>query len=78
MTLTLDPEYFAAWRKKKSPKLTQRALADILGVSKYTVIKWETKKRALPPYIGLAMAAIDAGLEPVGKDHMIEAVLDKE
>ena len=67
---TLDPEYFIAWRKRQG--LTQQDIATVLDVNISAVKKWETRARKLPSYIGYVMAAIEAGLEPVGKDHMIE------
>ena len=71
MAKTLDPDYFIRWRKTQG--LTQQSLADVLGVNISAVKKWETKARKLPPYIGLVMAAIEAGLPPVGQEYMIEA-----
>lgn len=68
LTLTMDVEFFVAWRKRVG--LTQQQLADKLGVNLSAVKKWEGGVRKLPPYIGLVMAAIEAGLEPVGGDYM--------
>ena len=68
LTLTMDVEFFTAWRHRVG--LTQQQLADRMGVNLSAVKKWEGGHRKLPPYIGLVMAAIEAGLEPVGRDHM--------
>ncbi len=68
MTVTMDVEFFVAWRKRVG--LTQQQLADKLGVNLSAVKKWEGGARKLPPYIGLVMAAIEAGLAPVGASHM--------
>ncbi|MGO7674879.1 helix-turn-helix domain-containing protein [Rhizobium ruizarguesonis] len=70
MPQTMDNSYFVAWRKRQG--FTQQALADRLLVNLFTVKKWEGGSRKLPPYIGLLMAAIENGLEPVGQEAMIE------
>lgn len=70
MPMTMDHSFFMAWRKRTG--LTQARLAEILNVSISTVKKWESGLRKLPPYIGLLMAAIDKGIEPLGADAMIE------
>jgi DNA-binding transcriptional regulator YiaG len=70
MPQTMDHTYFVEWRKRC--QLTQAKLADLLNVNIYTVKKWEGGSRKLPPYIGLLMAAIEKGLEPIGREAMIE------
>lgn len=70
MPQTMDIDFFVAWRKRVG--LTQMELAQTLGVNVSAVKKWETRERKLPPYIGYVMAAIEAGIEPLGKDAMIE------
>lgn len=75
MTLTMDRAFFAAWRKGVG--LTQQELADKLGVNLSAIKKWEGGARKLPPFMGYAMAAIEADLEPVGKDHMHEVESDE-
>lgn len=68
---TMDPAYFIAWRKRQG--MTQDKLAERMGgISVYTVRRWEAGNRKLPPYIGLIMAAIENGLEPIGIEAMIE------
>ncbi len=68
--LTMDHHYFVAWRKRQG--LTQVELADKWTVNLTTMKRWETGARKLPPYIGWMMAAIENGLDPVGKEAMIE------
>ncbi|TAT70003.1 XRE family transcriptional regulator [Rhizobium ruizarguesonis] len=70
MTLTMDIDYFVAWRKRQG--LTQEQLAEKMWVSLPTVKKWERKARKLPPYIGFLMACVEQGIEPVGKDAMLQ------
>ncbi len=87
MAKTMDPAFFVAWRKRQG--LTQAQFAAKTGDHLVTVKRWETGARKLPPHIGWIMAAIEAGLEPVGHEAMIEvempsrgeyirSVLDKE
>ncbi len=57
-------EMFKKWRKDKG--LTQPQVAALLGVNLTTVKRWETGARTPDNFIGLAMAAIDHNLAPVG------------
>lgn len=52
---------------RKSMGLTQEALAFSLGVHRVTVAKWETGKQEPdePQMLALALAAINAKLEPM-------------
>lgn len=34
--------------------------------------KWERRARKLPPYVGFLMACVEKGIEPVGKNAMIQ------
>lgn len=52
-----------AWRKRVG--LSQVALAARLGVGNQAVNRWETGRREPPPYLWLALAAIQAGLPRV-------------
>lgn len=70
MTTSLDPAFFVEWRKGRG--MTQAKLAERLRMSLAGLKKWEGGERKIPAYIGLALAAIDAGLDPVGLDHMLE------
>jgi transcriptional regulator with XRE-family HTH domain len=45
-------------------KLSQRAAACALGCSASALANWETGVNDVPPYIGLAMAALWIGLPP--------------
>lgn len=49
-----------AWRTSRA--LTLDALAAKLGVDRQTVWRWEAGKRSLPPYLALALTALDASL----------------
>lgn len=51
-----------SWRDRVG--LSQQKLAEALGCSKTSVVKWERAKRA-PRYIALACAAWAYGLKPV-------------
>ncbi|UXT53277.1 helix-turn-helix transcriptional regulator (plasmid) [Agrobacterium tumefaciens] len=75
MAKRMDPAFFVAWRNKAG--LTQTKLSKILDVSESTIKKWEAGDRKIPNYMGLLMAAIDRGLEPLGQDAMIEGPDDK-
>lgn len=44
--------------------LSQVRFAEALGVSRRSVEDWEGGKSSPPPYLGLALAALNAGLEP--------------
>lgn len=68
--LTMEPAYFVAWRKRQG--LTQAQLAERWFVNLTTMKRWETGARKLPPFIGYIMAATENGLDPVGKEAMIE------
>ena len=63
MSTYLDSRFMVEWRKKH--RLSQQALADLAGVNVRTVKKWELDERPIPAYMGLFMAAIQAGLKPV-------------
>lgn len=76
MAKTMDPAYFVAWRKRMG--LTQAQFAAKSGDHLVTVKRWETGARKLPPHIGWIMAAIEHGLEPVGKEAMIDVVDNRE
>lgn len=76
MKLTMDPAYFIAWRNRV--KLTQKGLATKLNIDESTVKKWEGGSRRLPPYIGFLMAAVEAGIEPLGKSAMIKVKVAKK
>ena len=70
MAKTMDPAFFVAWRKNAG--LTQLKLSEILDANISTIKKWEAGTRRIPAYMGLLMAAIDKGLEPLGAEAMID------
>ncbi|TBH28188.1 hypothetical protein ELG63_36485 [Rhizobium leguminosarum] len=70
MALSMDRKFFASERKRL--KMTQEAMAEVLSQNIYTIKKWEGGLRKIPPYMGYVLAAIEAGLEPIGKDHLVE------
>jgi transcriptional regulator with XRE-family HTH domain len=45
------------WRKRH--KLTQRELAEMLGVRSMTVYRWECGLRSIPPLLPLALEALE-------------------
>lgn len=53
----MTPEYLKEWRNKNG--LTQSALAEKLNVAGMTVSRWETGLRAIPPFLSLALQAIE-------------------
>lgn len=53
----MTPEYLKEWRNKHG--FTQLALAKKLNVAGMTVSRWETGLRAIPPFLSLALRAIE-------------------
>lgn len=51
--------------------LSQAALARLLGVSRLTVIRWETEKQKPPPYLSLTLRCLEIQLKEVkdGENH---------
>lgn len=47
----------AEWRKQW--RLTQRQLANVLGVDVMTVSRWERGVRGIPPHLPLALEALE-------------------
>lgn len=68
----LDRDFFVSERKRL--QLTQAQLAFILFQSLDTIKKWERRERKIPPFVGYVFAAIEAGLEPNGKDRILFSV----
>lgn len=44
--------------RRAALKLSQRELAELLGVSKSTISHWEIGKQKIPPYVALALDAL--------------------
>ncbi len=66
-----DRDFFVSERKRL--KLTQAQIAVILFQSLDTIKKWERRERKIPPFIGYVFAALDAGIEPRGRDRILHA-----
>ena len=49
------------WRRNQN--LTQGALADLLGVHRVTIAKWEAGDRGIPPFLPLALEALENRIE---------------
>ena len=49
-----------AWRKRV--RISQLDLSRALGVDRTTVNRWELGHSAAPPYLWLALAAVEAGM----------------
>lgn len=65
----LDREFFVSERKRL--QLTQKQIAVILFQSLDTVKKWEGGDRRIPPFVVYAFAALDADIEPRGRDRIL-------
>jgi transcriptional regulator with XRE-family HTH domain len=53
------------WRKRY--RLTQKQLADFLGVRNMTVYRWESGMRAIPSMLPWALKGLERELEQEGK-----------
>ena len=53
----------AQWRRRSG--LTAEALAGRLEIHVQTIRRWESRGAEPPPYLWLALAALEAGLTPV-------------
>lgn len=52
------------WRIRRG--LSQQALADAIGWSRYTIMRHEARPRQdVPLFVALALAALDYGLPPM-------------
>ncbi|MBP2563353.1 hypothetical protein J2857_006152 [Neorhizobium galegae] len=65
----LDRDFFVSERKRLL--LTQPQIAAILFQSLDTIKKWEGGSRRIPPFVVYAFAALDAGIEPHGRDRIL-------
>jgi DNA-binding XRE family transcriptional regulator len=53
----MNPLDLKQWRSKQ--KMTQQELADILGVAKNTIYRWEAGMREIPPFLALALKCVE-------------------
>jgi DNA-binding XRE family transcriptional regulator len=53
----MTPEELKAWRTKSGH--TQEQLAQILGVTKTTVYRWEAALREIPPFLALTLECVE-------------------
>ena len=61
---------FSAWRSRLG--LSKSEAARILGLSRNSVIAYETGRRPLPRHVALACAAVEEGIEPIIAQARIE------
>ena len=52
----MTPEELREWRTSRG--LTQKQLAELLGVKQSSVSRWEDGKRKIPPFLKLALEKI--------------------
>ena len=55
--ITMEPSELLKWRKEQ--KYTQQELADLLGVARMTVVRWEKAMRKIPPFLHLALQSLE-------------------
>lgn len=53
----MEPSELTKWRKEH--KYTQQQLADLLGVARMTVVRWERAMREIPPFLHLALTGLE-------------------
>jgi transcriptional regulator with XRE-family HTH domain len=56
-----------AWRKRR--RLSQEALAQLLGITRVTVARWELGIRSIPPFLPLALKWLETELKKGGMNH---------
>jgi transcriptional regulator with XRE-family HTH domain len=61
----MTPADLQAWRT--SAGLSQAGLAALLGVNVMTVSRWERGLRSIPPFLHLALKALDHYRWPMGQ-----------
>ena len=55
--ILMEPSELLKWRKEQ--KYTQQELADLLGVARMTVVRWERAMREIPPFLHLALRSLE-------------------
>jgi transcriptional regulator with XRE-family HTH domain len=53
----MTPSELFKWRNGQG--YTQKGLADLLGVDKMTVYRWEKAMREIPPFLDLALRSLE-------------------
>ena len=53
----MKPSELTKWRKNY--RYTQKELADLLGVARMTVVRWEKAMREIPPFLHLALRSLE-------------------
>ena len=53
----MNPSELLTWRNGRG--YTQKELADLLGVDKMTVYRWEKAMREIPPFLHLALRYLE-------------------
>jgi DNA-binding XRE family transcriptional regulator len=53
------------WRTARD--LTQRRLAELLGVATVTVVSWENDHRPIPDWLGNALIGVEAKMKAMGE-----------
>ena len=62
----MNPSELLQWRTRQG--YTQKGLANLLGVNKMTVYRWEKAMREIPPFLHLALECLEMrGGEKKGK-----------
>lgn len=64
------------WRKKQG--LTQEELALCLGVIRITITRWETAVRSIPPFLSLALEALEHRIKEIGKNGLLNSDLPQK
>ena len=68
----MDKAALKAWRQRQ--RLTQRELANLLGVTPMCVAFWEWGKRRIPPFLPLALEALENRLKKGGSYGFADGV----
>ena len=67
MLTIMAPNELKAWRKRNG--YTQVQLAKALGVGQVAIARWETDVRKIPPFLHLALDALEYKAKEVKKDR---------